>query len=76
MPENNNKETPPNDRTELIDEVRELLVDFVLPALILLLCFILIETGKDGEVKSIMTLAVGWIFKSGYARRKSNKNGG
>ncbi len=51
-----------------IDDIRELCTDFGLPALILVICAILLLTGKDGEVKAIMTLAAGWIFKSGITK--------
>ena len=53
-----------------IDDIRDLAVDFGLPALILIICAVLLLTGKDGEVKSIMTLAAGWVFKSGYSKVK------
>ena len=53
-----------------IDDVRELLVDFGLPVIIILVAMTLLLTGKDGEVKTILALAAGWIFKSGYQRVK------
>ncbi len=40
-------------------------------ALILVVgCLVLIFTGKDSEVKSILTVAAGWLFGSTYAERK------
>ena len=33
-------------------------------------CLVLIFTGKDSEVKSILTVAAGWLFGSTYAERK------
>ncbi len=33
-------------------------------------CLILIFTGKDSEVKSILTVAAGWLFGTAYAERK------
>ena len=51
-----------------LDDIRELLVDFGLPALVIVITSALLWTGKDGEVKAIMTLAAGWIFKSGYTK--------
>lgn len=40
-------------------------------ALILIVgCLALIFTGKDSEVKSILTVAAGWLFGSAYAERK------
>jgi hypothetical protein len=51
-----------------LDDIREICIDFGLPVIILVVCGFLIFTGKDSEVKSIMTLAAGWIFKSGYTK--------
>lgn len=56
-----------------IDEIRELLTDFGLPAMIMIIAFILIFCGKDGEVKTILAMAAGWIFKSGFARGQKKK---
>jgi hypothetical protein len=40
-------------------------------ALILVVgCLVLIFTGKDSEVKSILTVAAGWLFGSTYMERK------
>lgn len=49
-----------------LDDMRELLVSFGLPALLIVVCLILLVTGIDGEVKSILAVAAGWIFRSGY----------
>lgn len=32
-------------------------------------CLVLIFTGIDGEVKSILTIAAGWLFGAGYLER-------
>ena len=53
-------------KDSLIDDIRELCVAFLLPAMILVFAFVLLLTGIDGEVKTIMALAAGWLFKSGY----------
>jgi hypothetical protein len=53
--------------------MKNILIDFGLPALILVICFVLIMTGKDGEVKAIMATAAGWVFRSGYNRRATIK---
>jgi len=43
-------------------------------ALILVVgCLILMFCGIDGEVKSILTVASGWIFGKGYATIKKGK---
>lgn len=55
-----------------IDDIRELLTDFGLPVVIIGVCAWLLASGIDGEVKSILAMAAGWIFKSGYGRRKGN----
>ena len=40
-------------------------------ALILVVgCLTLIFTGKDSEVKSILTLAAGWLFGTTYQERR------
>lgn len=40
-------------------------------ALILIVgCLVLIFTGRDSEVKSILTVAAGWLFGTGYAEIK------
>ena len=40
-------------------------------ALILIVgCLVLIFTGRDSEVKSILTVAAGWLFGSTYAERR------
>ena len=46
--------------------MKDAIIDFGLPLVIIMVCFTLIMTGKDSEVKSILTLAAGWVFKSGY----------
>ena len=51
--------------------MRDLLVDFGLPCLILVAAFVLLLCNQDGEVKTILTLAAGWIFKSGYTRKRA-----
>jgi len=53
--------------------MKEILIDFGLPALVLVICFVLVMCGQNGEVKSIMAMATGWIFKSGYQRRSQIK---
>ena len=47
---------------------RWMLIDFGLPALILILLFILLLTGMNGEVKGLMAVTIGWIVRSGVAR--------
>ena len=44
-------------------------------ALILIVgCLVLIFTGKDSEVKSILTVAAGWLFGASYMEvRKGGK---
>jgi len=50
--------------------MKDILISFGLPAMVLIMCFVLLICGHDGEVKAIMAMAAGWIFKSGYARRQ------
>jgi hypothetical protein len=51
--------------------VKDILIDFGLPALVLIGCIVLLMAGHDGEVKSILAMSAGWLFKSGYTRVKA-----
>jgi len=53
------------------EEIRTFCVEFALPVFILTICAVLLLTGIDGEVKTILAGAAGWIFKSGYSKRKA-----
>lgn len=55
--------------------MRETIIDFGLPAVIILGCFLLLFTGHDSEIKSILTLACGWVCKAGYTRIPTKKAG-
>jgi len=57
----------------VLDDIRELCVDFGLPALVIVITGLLLFTGKDGEVKTILAMAAGWLFKSGFTRVKPGK---
>lgn len=46
--------------------------DQIIALVLIVGALVLIFTGIDGEVKSVLTLAAGWAFGSGYqARRKT-----
>jgi hypothetical protein len=51
--------------------MKDLLIDFGLPVLLILVFFILLLCGIDGEVKSLLAIAAGWVFKSGITRVKN-----
>ena len=51
--------------------MREILVDFGIPALLIIGAFLLLGLGIDGEVKSILTMAAGWAFHGTVARRRA-----
>ena len=53
--------------------MKELLIDFGIPALLIIGCFILIGFGIDGEVKTILVMAGTWAFRSSLARRTTIK---
>ncbi|MBI2869386.1 MAG: hypothetical protein HYX96_06140 [Chloroflexi bacterium] len=53
-----------------IVQLRDLLVDFGLPALVLVITGLLILSGRDSELKTVFVMAAGWLFKSGYTRTK------
>ena len=38
--------------------------EFVLPGVLIIGCLVLLFTGIDGEVKAILAVAAGWLFKS------------
>ena len=50
--------------------MKDILIDFGLPALILAMLFTLLITGIDGEVKTLLATVVGWIVKSGVTRMR------
>lgn len=50
---------------------KDILIDFGLPALVLVMLFILLLTGIDGEVKALFATVIGWIIKSGVSRVRS-----
>jgi hypothetical protein len=54
-------------------DVTNLCIDFGLPVLVILVATLLLMTGVDGEVKTMLTLAAGWIFHSGYTRKRAGK---
>jgi hypothetical protein len=49
--------------------------DQVTAVILVVGCLILISFKIDGEVKSILTIAAGWLFGGQYMARKQ-KNGG
>ena len=49
--------------------MRDILIDFGLPAMILIMLFVLMLTGTNGEVKALMAATVGWILKSGIQHK-------
>ena len=40
--------------------------DLIIALVLIVGCFILIALGIDSEVKSILTIAAGWVFGSQY----------
>lgn len=48
--------------------MKDIFIDFGLPALILILLFTLLVTGIDGEVKTLMASVIGWIIHSGVQK--------
>jgi hypothetical protein len=56
-----------------LDDIREILIDFGLPALIMLIAGVLLFCGKDGEVKTILAMAAGWLFSSGVTYKRVKK---
>jgi len=58
-----------------LDDIREILIDFGLPLVLLIILTILLATGIDGEVKTLFAGVVGWIIKGGVSRSKAAKGG-
>jgi len=50
--------------------IKDILIDFGIPAMLIAGCFTLLFAGIDGEVKTVLIMAAGWTFHSGYKRKK------
>jgi len=44
--------------------------DLIIALVLVVGCFVLLGLGIDGEVKSILTMAGGWVFGSQYQLRR------
>ena len=44
--------------------------DLIIALVLIVGCFVLLGLGIDGEVKSILTMAGGWVFGSQYQVRR------
>ncbi|MBA7530840.1 hypothetical protein ES705_23051 [subsurface metagenome] len=44
--------------------------DLIIALVLVVGCFVLLELGIDGEVKSIILMAAGWAFGSQYQVRR------
>jgi len=53
--------------------LKEILIDFGIPAMLIAGAFTLLGLGIDGEVKAILLMAAGWCFHSGYKYKKGGK---
>lgn len=53
-----------------LDKLTNLLVDFALPALVIIITGVLLFCGRDSDVKTVFAMAAGWLFKSGYTKAK------
>ena len=51
-------------------ETRLILIEFVLPAILLLGCLGLLFAGIDSEVKAILAVAAGWLFHSAATTKR------
>lgn len=50
--------------------MKDILIDFGIPVILIIGSFVLLCLGIDGEVKSVLTMAAGWAFHAGVRRRK------
>ena len=48
-------------------------LDEVAAIILIIGCLVLLGLGVDGEVKSILVMAAGWAFGSGYMKMRNNK---
>lgn len=53
--------------------MKDILIDFGLPTMLIAGAFSLLIMGIDSEIKSILLMASGWIFHSGYKHKKGGK---
>jgi len=65
--------TPDPKRDTVLDDLRELCIEFGLPAMVIIITGALLWTGRDSEVKTIFAMAAGWLFKSGITRASPGK---
>lgn len=65
--------TPKPKPDTVLDDIRELCIEFFLPAMVIVITGALLWTGRDAEVKTIFAMAAGWLFKSGIARNTVKK---
>jgi len=49
--------------------------DTIIAAVLVIGCLVLVALRIDSEVKSILTVAAGWIFGSQYMEKKIRKGG-
>jgi hypothetical protein len=49
--------------------------DLIIAGIIVIGCVVLLACHIDSDVKSILAMAAGWAFRSGYVARKESKGG-
>lgn len=49
--------------------------DLIIALVLIVGCLVLVFTGIDGEVKSILTLSAGWVFGSQFVALKQSRGG-
>lgn len=49
--------------------------DLIIALVITVGCIVLLACGLDSNVESILAMAAGWAFRSGYQARKQSKGG-
>jgi len=54
-------------------KMKDLLIDFGLPTLILIMLFTLIVTGLNGEIKTLFAAICGWIVYGGVTKIRKIK---
>jgi len=56
-----------------VKDLYSFLLELIIPLVLIIVCFILLILGIDGEVKSILTMAGAWAFGAAYGKRASTK---
>ncbi len=60
--------TPTEDKYQ---EIKDILIDFGIPVILIIVLSLLLVFKVDSEVKTLLAAVIGWITKSGISRARS-----